>query len=288
MFDKLSRSWEFAKISYGIIWDFKQLVVFPILSTVAAILVSASFLLPLWGAGAIEQWLQFMDEEQADRGSVAMYVTAFCFYFCSYFVIVFFNAALTACAMKVIAGEPPSIGYGLSAASRRLPQIIGWALLSAVVGVVLKVIENAHERVGQIVSALLGMAWTIMTYFVVPVIVMDGVGPIEAFKRSASTLKKTWGEALMGNFSLGFLSLLLMLPVIVVAGGLVFLAFSAQSMALTVVAIAVAVILVAIGAAATSAADAVFKALLFNYATGRAVPAGIDASTFAGAFGPRR
>ena len=287
MFEKLSRSWEFAKISYGIIWDFKQLVVFPILSTIAALLVSASFLLPLWGAGTLEQWLHFMDEEQASEGNVAMYVTAFCFYFCNYFVIVFFNSALTACTMKVIAGETPTVGYGLSAASRRLPQIIGWALLSAVVGVVLKAIENAHEKAGQIVAALLGMAWTIMTYFVVPVIVMDGVGPIEAFKRSAGTLKKTWGEALMGNFSLGFLSFLLMLPVIVVAGLLVFMGIRAESMVVTVLAIAVAVLLVAVGAAVTSAADVVFKALLFNYATDRAVPDGIDRSTFADAFGPR-
>ena len=287
MFEKLSRSWEFAKISYGIIWDFKQLVIFPVLSTIAAILVSASFLLPLWGTGTLEQWSQFMDDEQAGAGNVAMYVTAFCFYFCNYFVIVFFNAALTACAMKVIAGEAPTIGYGLSAASRRLPQIIGWALLSAVVGVVLKAIENAHEKAGQIVAALLGMAWTIMTYFVVPVIVMDGVGPIEAFKRSAGTLKKTWGEALVGHFSLGLLSFLLMLPVLLVAAGLVYLAISAQSMVATVVAIALAVLLIAIGAAVTSAADVVFKALLFNYATDRAVPEGLDRSTFADAFGPR-
>ena len=287
MFDKLSRSWEFAKISYGIIWDFKQLVIFPIISAIAAVLVSASFLLPLWSTGTLEQWSQFMDEESTGQSNVVMYVTLFFFYFCNYFVIVFFNSALTACAMRVIAGEAPSIGYGLSAASRRLPQIIGWALLSAVVGVLLKVIENANEKVGRLISGLLGMAWTIMTYFVVPVIVIDGVGPIEAFKRSAGTLKRTWGEALVGNFSLGLLSLLLMLPIIVVAVVLVMLAASAQSTVLLVIAIALAVIIVAIGAATTSAADVIFKALLFNYATDRAIPQGIDRSTFDDAFGRR-
>ena len=126
MFATIGRSWEFAKISYGILWDYKGLVVFPILSTIAAVLVMASFIAPLWAGGTLEQWMALAGDSAAQpttADQVAMYATLFAFYFCTYFVMVFFNCALTACAMKVVNGEEPTLGYGLSMASKRLPQI---------------------------------------------------------------------------------------------------------------------------------------------------------------------
>jgi hypothetical protein len=291
-FDTLSRSWEFAKISYGIIWDFKRLLVFPLASTAAAAVVLASFLLPLWGTGTLEAWMQFTSGEQAAQASTAdqvwMYVTLFLFYFCSYFVITFFNTGLVACAMKVIEGETPTVGYGLSMAAQRLPQILGWAFVSAIIGVLLKAIENAHEKAGQFIAAILGSAWTALTYFVVPVIVMDGAGPITAIRSSVGTLKQTWGTALVGQFSLGFLSFLITLPVILVCAGLGYLAWSSNSMVGVVAVVVVAVLLIVIVSAVSSAADTVFKALLYNFATGRSVPANVDTSTFQQAFAPKK
>jgi hypothetical protein len=288
MFATIGRSWQFAKISYGIVWDFKKLIVFPLLSTLAAAAVIASFVAPLWATGTLESWLETAGPDAASATStadqVAMYVTLFLFYFCNYFVIVFFNSALTACALRVVNGEVPTIGYGLSMAGKRLPQILGWAFVSALIGVLLRVIENAHEKAGAIVAAILGTAWTALTYFVVPVLVMEGVGPITAIKRSLSTLKSTWGEALVGNFSMGFLAFLIMLPVIIVLGILVAGAVAAGNTPAIVLAAVVGVLLVVIAAAATSTADVVFKALLYNHATGRSVPANIDQSLFQDAF----
>ena len=288
MFATLSRSWEFAKISYGILWDYKKLIVFPLVSTVAAAIVTASFLVPLWTAGTLEKWLDFMDEESATVATTTdqiwMYGILFLFYFCCYFVIVFFNAGLTACALKVVSGEEPSIGYGFSMAVKRLPQIAAWALLSAVIGVVLKIIENANEKVGYWIAALLGTAWTALTFFVVPVLVMDGVGPILAIKLSLKTLKGTWGEALVGNFSMGLLSFLIMLPFLIGVAVLFVMAMASNNMTNIVLAITLGVAVIVVVCAFTSAADVVFKALLYNYATGRSVPSGIDTSNFSAAF----
>ncbi len=288
MFATIGRSWAFTKISYGIIWDFKKLIVFPLLSTIAASAVIASFLAPLWMTGTLEKWMALGDPDSGTAATTAdqvtMYGTLFLFYFCSYFVMVFFNSALTACAMKVVSGETPTVGYGLSMAGKRLPQILGWAFVSALIGVVLRMIENANEKLGYFVAAILGSAWTALTYFVVPVVVMEGVGPIQAIKRSVGTLKATWGEALVGNFSMGFLAFLVMLPVILVCGALVAMASAAGNAALFVVGIAVGVLVVVITTAATSAADVVFKAMLYNHATGRSVPANVDTSLFQDAF----
>jgi hypothetical protein len=290
MFATIGRSWEFAKISYGILWDYKQLVVFPIVSGTAALAVLASFALPLWGTGTLEHWMQLVESETPVPAGdqTLMWSLLFAFYFCSYFVIVFFNCGLTACALKVVSGETPTIGYGMSMAVKRLPQIAAWAFISALIGVLLRAIESANEKVGAIVASILGSAWTALTYFVVPVLVMDGVGPFMAIKLSLGTLKSTWGEALVGHFSLGLLAFLVMLPVILVCGVLGSMAFMAGNTVGIVAAVAVCVVLIIVAAAATSAADIIFKTLLYNYATGRSVPASVDTTAFQDAFAPKK
>ena len=286
MFATLSRSWEFAKISYGMLWACRRLVVFPVMSGAAALVVLASFAAPLWGMGTIEQWMAAYESEAgATTGQqVAMWSTLFAFYFASYFVIVFFNTALTACAMKFIAGEQPSVSDGLSMATKRLPQILGWAFVSALVGVALRAIESSNEKAGAIVAMLLGSAWTALTFFVVPVIVIEGDGPVGAFKKSAGVLKNTWGTALVGQFSMGFIGLLLALPVVLVCGGLAALAVASGSWEAAIPAIVLGVALLAIVGAVNSAADVVFKAVLYHYATGKSVPEGVDTSSLATAF----
>ncbi len=285
MFDSLSRSWEYAKTSYALLWDHKHLIVLPLLAGIAAMVVSASFVLPLWQAGTIEQWAAAENGE--GDGDVVMYLTLFAFYFCNYFVIVFFNTALVACAMQALNGGRPTLGYGLALAWRRFGPIFGWAVVSAVIGVVLRIIENSNKRAAQFISAVLGMAWTAMTYLVVPVIAVEGVGPAKAFKRSLAVLRKTWGTALVGNFSLGLLSFLVMLPVLLGAGVLIYLGMMSGSAVVAAACVAVAVIVVALAIAFSSAADVVFKAVLFSYATGRTLPSNIDTREFADAFAPR-
>jgi hypothetical protein len=286
MFATIARSWQFTKISYGIIWDFKKLLLFPALSIMAVTAVIASFVAPLWASGTIEAWLDAAGGESgpatADRA--VMGALLFLFYFASYFVIVFFNSALTACAFKAISGEAPTLGYGLSMAGRRLPQILGWAFISAVIGVLLRAVENAHKDAGRIVSRVLGSAWTALTFFVVPVLVLDGLGPLKAIKRSTVTLKATWGEALSANISLGFLAFLLMLPVVLACAGVLAVARSSGNGPLMVGALVAGILLIAAVSAVTSAADVVLKALLYNYATDRSVPADVDGALFEQAF----
>lgn len=283
MFGTLSRSWEFAKDSYGVLWRCKRLLVFPVLSTTAALLVSASFLLPLWGSGTLEGWLAAAEGEEESMPPAA-YVVAFVFYFCNYFVIVFFNAALIASSQRYLQNGEASVGYGLRLAGRRLGPILGWALVSAVIGVVLRAIETAHERVGQVVAAILGMAWSALTFFVVPVIVLEGVGPAAAFKKSVATLKSTWGTALVGNFSLGLLGFLLMLPIVLVAVLVGMGLAGGMSPPLGVFLLACCGVLLVIAAAATSAADVIFKGLLYTYATGRELPAEVNSDLYGEAF----
>ena len=283
MFESLSRSWEFTKLSYGLLRAHKHLTLFPVLSTTATVLVMASFLFPLWGLGMFEEWSAAMDSGSEQPQDPTMYIVAFLFYFCNYFVIVFFNTALCACAMEILEKGQASVGFGLKFAMRRIHSIFGWALISAVIGMLLKALER-NQKAGRFIAAILGSAWTAMTYFVVPVIVTDGVGPVEAFKRSLRTLKSTWGTALMGNFSMGTIAFLLMLPIFAVGALLFWLAASSNSGALFALAIVVTGFLAVVAIAATATADGIFKAYLYTFATGRGLPDNVDTSEFEAAF----
>src|SRR5438045_1322603 len=103
-------------------------------------------------------------------------------------------------------GGSPTIGDGFRAAANRMPVILGWAILSATIGLILRVIEDRSEKIGQIVSGLLGAAWTLVSFLVVPILVIENKNPFTALKESTVMLKKTWGERLAGNFGLGLIS----------------------------------------------------------------------------------
>jgi hypothetical protein len=197
--------------------------------------------------------------------------------------MIFCNSALISCALLRFNGETPTLADGFKMAMARLPQIFAWALVSATVGVLLNVIESLNEKVGEIVSWLLGSAWSIMTFFVVPVLVVEKVGPVTAVGRSLSLLRKTWGEALVGNMGLNFILFLLFIPIILVfVVGVV-----ALVQGLTPVGIAlmvVAGILFLLHIAISSALHTIFLAALYQYAADDRVPEGFDRRAIEHAF----
>src|SRR5205823_1125594 len=206
----------------------------------------------------------------------------FVYYFINAFIVVFCNSALVSCALMRFNGETPTVKDGFRAAWARLPQIAAWSAVSATVTVLLRLIENAHEKAGQFIAMILGTAWSIMTYFVVPVLVVEKVGPIDAVKRSVQILRKTWGEALVGNFGLGFFQLLLFLPALlfIVPAVLCFMA-GGVFIWLGVVFVVLAVVYLVIYAAVVSALDTIFLTALYQYAAFNQVPGGFEADTIA-------
>src|SRR5437868_3370697 len=147
MFDRIANSFALARSSWEVLKRDKQLVLFPVLSGLGCVLVTLSFAVPL----AVVALRGGFDQVQ-DNGQVPVWVypLAFAFYFCNYFVIVFCNAALVSCALVRFGGETPTLADGFRAAASRLPQILAWSLVSATVGVLLKAVENAHEKGGEL------------------------------------------------------------------------------------------------------------------------------------------
>jgi len=282
MFDRMANGWELAKASLNVLRLDKELLLFPLLSGIACLLVLASFAVPLWGS----DYLEVLSDDQQGPGDILAYVLMFLFYFVNYFIIVFFNSALVACAVLRFRGEDPGISDGLGAATRRLPQILAWAAVAASVGVILKAIESKSDRVGEVVSGLLGMAWSITTYFVVPVIVVERADPFSAFKRSASIMRRTWGESLFANFGIGAIAFLFSLPSIAVIIG-AFYMMDQIGPVLVGVAVAVAVLWLLIVSLISTALDAIVLAALYMYAADNTVPRYFDAGMLEHSFAHR-
>jgi len=279
MFTRIKTGLSLARSSWRVLMNDKKLLVFPMLSGFLSLLVIASFGFPLF---RLFQEGHLFDEQHHLRPWV--YPIAFAAYFSVYFVIIFCNSAMITCVILKLDGKEATLGDGLRGALSRRRQILAWAIVSACVGVILMAIES-HKRGGELIARLLGAAWSIMTYFALPVLVVQNVGPIQAIKGSASLLRKTWGEALVGRTGLGLFSLLLAVPVGILYVAAYYLWHQNHSMGL--IAFGVAGLATLLYLAMTSAMNTVFLTALYEYAAFNRTPKEFDTQTLAVAFTPK-
>jgi hypothetical protein len=255
------------------------------MSGIALLAVLASFFLPLLLAPGLLDRLAAMLTDRDDGNylaQAAVLAVTFAFYFICYFIIVYFNTALTACAIDRFKGGDPTIRTGLQLANQRLPQIAGWALLAASVGMLLKMIEQRSEWIGRIVVSILGGLWSLASFLVVPTLAVEGLGPTDALKRSISLIREVWGESMAGNFQIGLIGFLLTLPAVVLV--VVLLAWLQPPLPVVGVIVGVGVLYVLAVSVATTAVSQVFIASLYVYATENRVPRGFRAESLRSAF----
>jgi hypothetical protein len=259
MFDRFRRSWRLAKASYAVLRADRELLVFPLVSFFALIVVLIGFAVPFALVGGLND----LDSGRTSGGAI---VLGFLFYVVSYSVAFFFNTGLVGAAMIRLDGGDPTVRDGFRMASSRLPAIIGYAVIAATVGMVLRFISERAGFIGQIVIGILGFAWSIATFLVVPVLVVEQVGPLEAIKRSGTLLRKTWGEQLIGGAGIGIVFGLITVGVIVL-GMLLTAVLASISLALAVV--AVVTLILAVGAVSLigAALSGIYTASLYRYAT---------------------
>lgn len=273
---RLAHTWSLMRASWDVLRNDKELLVFPLLSGVVCAGVIAMFALPMYRG--------FSGATVPERLTLEQVILLFTFYFCTYFIMAFFNAAMVAAALIRIRGGDPTVVDGFRASWSRLVLIAEWALVAATVGTILRLIEGKSQRLGRIISGLLGTAWSVGTFLVVPIMVVEGVDPIGAVKESIRLLKKTWGQQLIGSFSFGGMGFLLSIPGFI----LVFMGSAARSNALGYGPLLQAlgiIYLVALGLV-MSALQSVFQTTVYAYAREGTTASGFDRDLVAGSFGP--
>jgi hypothetical protein len=215
MAGSVGNSIQLMKASLNVLKLDKELLVFPVMSGIATLLVLASFVVPI---AVADGWAVFSD----GGGDYLAMTVMFLFYVVQYTVIFFFNSALVGAALIRLDGGDPTVGDGLAIASKRMASILGYAVISATVGMILRMISERGGIFAKIAAAFAGMAWTLATYLAVPVLVTKDVGPIDAVKESAAIFKRTWGEQVVGNFGLSWAMFFCFLGWTGASAGLVF------------------------------------------------------------------
>ena len=208
-FDRLSNGWTLALNSFKVLKENKQLIIFPVLSGISLVLIMGSFVLVFLG---VNGW---SDENLEDPGTVGNYLSLFLFYLVNYFIVVFFNMGLIHCTRLYFRGEEVSINAGLRFSLSRIGTIFSWAVFAATVGTILRIIQEESGFIGKIITGIIGIVWNIATFFVVPVIAYEDLGPIAAFKRSSQLMKQKWGESLGATFSFGLIQFLAMIVLVI-------------------------------------------------------------------------
>lgn len=267
--DRIRRSWALAKASYRVLRADRELVIFPLISFFGLLVVLVLFAVPLAAVGIAD-----LDTGELSPAGIAL---GFGLYVVAYGVTFFFNTALVGAAMIRLNGGDPTVGDGMRVAMSRLPAIIGYALIAATVGMILRWISERAGIVGSIIAGILGFAWSVATFLVVPVLVVEGVGPIEAVKRSGGLLRKTWGEQLIGGFGLGLVFSLIFF-VVALVGAAIVAALASVSESLLVLGIFGLILALGVVGLIASALGGIYTAAVYRYATtGEAGEFGTDA-----------
>ncbi len=212
MIERINNSWELVKASFSVLSADKELLIYPILSSIGVLIVTATFIIPTIFAGVFDSIIS----ESVFNINVIGVIVAFLFYFAQYFIITFANSALVGAALIRLRGGDPTVRDGFRIAFDRIGIIFGYTAIAATVGMILRAISERSRGWGRLAVNLVGLAWNLASFLAVPVLVVEGVGPLEAIKRSAILLKKTWGEQIVGNLSIGLISGLAILALFII------------------------------------------------------------------------
>jgi hypothetical protein len=264
--DRFMRGFRLARSSLDVLRADTGLLLVPLLAFAAIAVVAGVYFGALLAAGLLGRHM-----------SALLLVPL---YFVASFISIFSSAAVVATADLYLQGRSPTLGDGIHLASTRTAKLAGWALLTTTVGLLLRVLEERAGIVGRLVINLIGIAWSVTTFMVVPVLLFEDLSVTDSVKRSASLFRQRWGEQLVGNGSIG-LALFLVALVALIPCALLF--------AVAHVLGAIAVVIVVGALMVTSAAlSGIFNAALYRYATTGAAVAPFAPTDLQGSFRTRR
>ncbi len=249
---RIKRGWGLTKKSWGLLNSHRELIRFPVYGAVATTLLG----IVLLGPG-----LYLLDQDSL-AGAIPLLVIGV---YVLTVVGFYFSVGLAACADMIFRGQDATVSDGLAVARSRFSQICGWAVVSTAISVVMGALENQGGIAGQIAARLVGMAWSLVTFLAVPVIAIEGTGPVQTLKRSASMFRDRWGQQITGNIAIGAAIFLIgVLPAaLVIVLGVVLWSTSSFLGAILVV---IGALVLAIAMLISRALSGIFGVALYRYA----------------------
>jgi hypothetical protein len=278
---RIRLGWRLAGESFAVLRRDRSLAAFPVLGFAAALLAVLILVTPGIVLAAVtgSEWLL------APFAALAAYAATF--------AAIYFGVALSAAAYRSLDGHDTTVAEGLAVARERRGLIARWAAVQLVVGLAISALQAAisDSPLGRVVGSVVGgaanVAWGVATFFVVPLLALEGLGPKQALKRSGAIVKERWGEGIAGSVSIGFVIAVVALVPIAVLAAIAAATFDA-SVVLGSVFVAVAVVVALATAAIATALTTIFRVALLRFATTGEHPSGFAESDLQVAFRPRR
>ncbi len=281
----LSRSWMITKLTFGVINKDRELLWFALLSFIFSALFAVVMIFPSVIPALMEKGFS---QESLE---VYQYVIIFLTYFGLAFIATYFNVCVVYTTKIRFEGGNATFGESIKFAFTKFPLIFQWSLLSATVGLLLRILQQLASnlgKIGQLVAniliGILGMAWSIVTIFVVPVLVYESLGPIDALKKSTQVIKKTWGESLIKALGLGLVQFLVFVMVILASAALTFVLSSAFDTVGLLIGISVGALLLLLTGLVFTVASTIFNTALYVYANNNLIASGFNEEIVKGAF----
>ena len=311
--NKIKRSGRLLKASFAVLFREKKLLLFPLIATALAAVVALFFIMPVllyptghsyfsaahWSALA-EKFTQTVGASHRPPSQPFLigghdplqfkgtwWTTAFfaLAYFASMFLATFSNVAFYHEIMQALNGQAVSIRRGFRFAAARWRAVLLWSLFAGLVGYIINAIEQRVGFLGKIIAGFIGFAWSVACIFIIPTLVREEetVNPLKLLRTSAGTLKRTWGELIVGfvglELAFGFIFMMLLLLAILSAGAAGFYLgfhFHLHYMLIFLAGIG-AMLLIAVPLSwISSVVNPIYRCALFVYATEGVVPESFD------------
>jgi hypothetical protein len=282
MFERFSRSWRLVGQCWNVLVDDKAMLIFPIMSCAVFAIISVSFILPVWVVVHASNTLA-----SAAINRNAGFVGLLLFYLVLYSIGTFFNTALASVALKRFDGLPASVSDGLSIAWQRLPSIVGYCLVAATVGALVRQIEERVGFIGRIMVGLFGVTFSVATMLVVPILAREPRGPFEAISESVQLMKRSWGENLIGNAGISAAAGLVTVLIVIVGFALSVMAFATGHFGLGFFLAVLTVLSVTASVLVSSTLHTIYTAALYRFARGEDGGRYFQRDLLDGAFTPR-
>ncbi len=271
---RFANTWRLTKTSWSLLKQDRELLWLPVLSmlTILAIVAAAAVVGFVTGSFDADGGTESLGGSAAVLGLVFAFVATAS--------VIFFEGALVAGAHERMTGGDPTVRSAMGKAATRLPSLLGWALITMTVGLLLRFLRERMGWLGQMLTFLAEAAWGVATYLVVPAIIIDDYRSFASVKQSMSLVRRTWGENLISQAGFGLLSFVLSLPIIIVA---VLIATLVPGVG-TIIGIVVGVAGVLAVTVVVSALGLYFKTALYEYATDGVAHGGYDVNQMRDSF----
>jgi hypothetical protein len=271
---RIRRGWALTKKSWALLNGHRELIRFPLYGGVATILLGIIFL----GPGLL------LLDKHTYAGAIPLIVIGI---YVLTVVGIYFSVGLAAAADRIFRGQPATVADGLAVARSRFAQICGWAAISTAISVLMGVLENQGGLGGQIAARVVGTAWSLVTFMAVPVIAIEGTGPVETLKRSAAMFRQRWGQQITGNLAIGGAVFLLgFLPglALIVIGVLIWPSVGVAGAVLVLI----GALVVCVALLVSKALSGIFGVALYRYALEGEALGGFTAAELESAVKPKR